>query len=86
MKIKKHFNCENCKEDNEVYYIDRSDEIIEKIKAGMFPFEHYWSGDEKQRLCEICKEVVEKGTPCKESSHYPCYEILSGIKTFVENI
>lgn len=40
-------------------------ERAREIKQVLFMYTHQWVGDDKERLCETCGEVIQKYTPCQ---------------------
>lgn len=44
------------------------EEERQRIKELLFIYTHQWPGDEQQKFCETCCEVIEKGTVCKGSN------------------
>ena len=56
--------------------------VIEDIDAQLFMYTHQWAGDDKERACESCKQVVRKNSFCEASSGKTraIYEILQELR------
>lgn len=58
-------------------------EVISKVekelKEVQFIYEHQWTGSDEERLCETCREVVKKRSPCRASSHYSCWRVIEDV-------
>jgi len=71
---------DNMLRDIQRYIADARREIISKVekelKEVQFIYEHQWTGSDEERLCETCREVVKKRSPCRVSSHYSCWIVI----------
>lgn len=62
---------------------EERERIIKEIKSHMFMYEHHFK--DKERLCEVCGEVVRSNTPCKESWYYTVWTELNSILDLLTN-
>ena len=54
----------------------------ERIKSYLFMYTHQWAGDDEQRVCEQCHEVVKRWTVCdasQQKANYLVSELLKAL-------
>ena len=56
----------------------------ERIKQYLYMYTHQWVGDDKKRVCENCREVVEKWSVCDASTQKANY-LVSDLLTALTN-
>ena len=53
--------------------------VAVELRSIMFIHQHQWPEPDEIRVCERCKEQVEKGSPCTASTHYTCHQALDDL-------
>lgn len=59
---------------------DAIEAVRNQINGKKFMYEHYWQGDDKERMCETCEEIVVKKTPCTKSKGYPIWKDFNDLE------
>lgn len=55
------------------------EEIENKLESIQFVYEHQWTDEAVEKLCERCGEVIKIGTPCEASIHITCWKLLESV-------
>lgn len=55
-------------------------ELLDEIKSNLFMYTHQWPGDDEQRVCENCRDVVKKWTVCDASQQKANYLVADLLK------